>query len=415
MNISLFVNFLGLVALCDTGFEGPNLLAGMQSVRQCESRIATDFYRPPKNSIFPQAEFLKHRRLKLQSNQTLTQVLAPFELDNSDIYQISQSMSPYIKPKNLQAGQNIDIEYRGRHLVSLSLNYEFDRRLALIRENNLWKALNIQLKLKTESKTHQGEIVGSLYQSMMQVDGDKNTVPLATFHQYVTLMSHFFDFQRDIKKGDGFALVYNTQSLMSDPKSTKAGVIDFAELKTRNESIRLYRYEINGEENYYDEAGNLVGSFLIKTPVKGGVLSSFYGLRKHPVLGYTRIHKGLDFSAPVGTPVIAAGKGEVIEARWSNSFGNFVKIQHDYGYQTLYAHLDKIDSKIKKGRRLRQGQVIGTLGSTGLTAGRHLHYEIHKNGRAIDPTSIKQKFQVTLSKKELKKFKKHIESYKAKF
>ncbi|TQV89450.1 M23 family metallopeptidase [Aliikangiella coralliicola] len=402
MNLIILVNLLS--GLYSSNIQNSHLVFSTDS-HETELCAKRHFSSKSDATFWSTVESIKHHRLQLKPKQTLTQLLSSFGVDEREVYQISKSMTPYLQPAKLQVGQSFEILLSENRILSLSMNFDFDKKLNLARKNNQWQASVERLATISVQSATQGRVESSLYESFLQAE-----IPLSIFHQYVSLMSHFVDFQRDLKAKDYFALVYSTQSLQSNPGAIKAGFIEYAEIKVRNETVRLYRYEIDGEANYYDESGYLVGSFLIKTPVKGGVLSSHYGKRKHPVLGYTRMHKGLDFGAPLGTPIIAAGKGKVIQAGWSNSFGNFVKIQHLHGYQTLYAHMKKIRRGIKKGVRLRQGEVIGFLGSTGLTAGRHLHYEIHKNGKAINPISVKQKHQVSLNKHQLKEFKEYIRS-----
>lgn len=376
----------------DNMIDGPKVLHGSECV------------------LGPLQNLRMRRQFRLKPKQTLTDLLSPLNLGEKNIFLIAQMMKPYIDPRKLQPGQKIDVRVDGEQMLSLSMNFEFDNKLTLIRVNDNWKISTQKLPVEVYQSASKGIIEDNLYESLIKQDGKENKTPMAIYHQFVTLMSYYVDFQRDIKPGDTYSLVYTTESLRDNSAVTKTGVVFYAELKLKNRTVRLYRYEVNGEENYYDEFGNQVGSFLIKTPVKSGVLSSHYGQRKHPILNYTRMHKGIDFSAPVGTPIIAAGKGKVIRAGWSNSFGNLVKIQHSNDYQTLYAHLQKISPKIKYGKQVKQGEIIGYLGSTGLTAGRHLHYEIHKGGRAINPTLVKESYRVALNKQQLRKFKTHIES-----
>lgn len=188
-------------------------------------------------------------------------------------------------------------------------------------------------------------------------------------------------------------------------KSDIATQLQHVALLSGKEEYRLYQFsDESGMSAFYHEDGRLAQSFLMKTPLNGARLSSSFGKRHHPVLGYTRMHKGIDFGAPIGTPIMAAGSGEVIKANWGGSFGNRIILAHGNGYQTLYAHLKGFAKGIKTGAKVKQGEVIGYLGNTGLSQARHLHYEVHKDGKAINPLTLKQPKYIKLEGKQLKRF-----------
>jgi murein DD-endopeptidase MepM/ murein hydrolase activator NlpD len=212
------------------------------------------------------------------------------------------------------------------------------------------------------------------------------------------------DFQRDIWKNDSFQIIYE-EFLNEDNKVIDTGEIIFANLSLQNTDLQLYKYEYEKNKiDYFDESGKSIKKTLMKTPINGARLSSSYGKRKHPILGYTKMHTGTDFAAPMGTPIMASGDGKVIKAGWCGGGGNCVKIKHNSTYQTVYAHMSKFGRGIKRGVRVKQGQIIGYVGSTGLSTGPHLHYEVIENGRKINSQKLKLPSGKVLKGEDRKKF-----------
>ena len=196
-------------------------------------------------------------------------------------------------------------------------------------------------------------------------------------------------FQRDVWKNDSFQIIYE-EFVNDENKIVDTGEIIFANLNLQDTDIQLYKYEYEkGKIDYFDENGKSIRKTLMKTPINGARLSSSYGKRKHPILGYTKMHLGTDFAAPTGTPIMASGDGKVTKAGWCGGGGNCVKIKHNSIYQTVYAHMSKFGRGIKKGVRVKQGQIIGYVGSTGLSTGPHLHYEVIENGKKINSQTLK--------------------------
>jgi murein DD-endopeptidase MepM/ murein hydrolase activator NlpD len=208
--------------------------------------------------------------------------------------------------------------------------------------------------------------------------------------QLIHMFSYEVDFQRDIKPGDSFEVYYNYY-YTPDGKPVKQGDIAYAAMHLLGRTLCLYRYQPNGDDtsDYFDAHGQSTKAMLMKTPVDGARISSGFGMRFHPVLGYTRMHKGIDFAVPSGTPVMAAGAGIIKQAQWENGFGNFVLLDHGNGYATAYGHLSRFASGIRAGAHVRQGQVIAYSGATGLATGPHLHYEIRINGVQVNPATVK--------------------------
>ena len=239
----------------------------------------------------------------------------------------------------------------------------------------------------------------SLYNDALQIGISPNIII-----EFARLYGFQIDFQRDIWKNDSFQIIYE-EFISEDKKIVDTGNILFANLNLQNTDYQLYKYEYDKDSiDYFDENGKSVKKTLMKTPINGARLSSSYGKRKHPILGYTKMHLGTDFAAPKGTPIMASGDGKVIKAGWCGGGGNCVKIKHNTTYQTVYAHMSKFGRGIKKGVRVKQGQIIGYVGSTGLSTGPHLHYEVIENGKKINSQKLKLPSGKILRGDERKKF-----------
>ena len=227
-------------------------------------------------------------------------------------------------------------------------------------------------------------ITSSLYNSAVNLGIKPNIII-----EFARLYGFQVDFQRDVWKNDSFQIIYE-EFVNDENKIVDTGEIIFANLNLQDTDLQLYKYEFEkGKIDYFDENGKSIRKTLMKTPINGARLSSSYGKRKHPILGYTKMHLGTDFAAPTGTPIMASGDGKVTKAGWCGGGGNCVKIKHNSVYQTIYAHMSKFARGIKKGVRVKQGQIIGYVGSTGLSTGPHLHYEVVENGKKINSQKLK--------------------------
>jgi murein DD-endopeptidase MepM/ murein hydrolase activator NlpD len=240
---------------------------------------------------------------------------------------------------------------------------------------------------KLEAHYHRAgaRIDSSLYLAAMQAG-----IPARVVVQLIHMFSYEVDFQRDIKAGDSFEVYYNYY-YTADGQPAKQGEIAYAAMHLLGRTVALYRYQPRGEDtaDFFDARGQSAKSMLMKTPVDGARISSGFGMRFHPVLGYTRMHKGIDFAVPSGTPVMAAGAGSIQTERWENGFGNFILLNHGNGYATGYGHLSRFAAGVHPGSHVRQGQVIAYSGATGMATGPHLHYEIRIHGTQVNPATVK--------------------------
>ncbi len=283
------------------------------------------------------------------------------------------------------ASAQADVAIPGR-LLSVSFSPSVEHDVTITRgADDRFTAQDAFKKLEAHYHRAGAKIDSSLYLAAMQAG-----IPARVVVQLIHMFSYEVDFQRDIKPGDSFEVYYNYY-YTPDGKPAKEGEIAYAAMHLLGRTIALYRYQPNDEDtpDYFDAHGQSAKSMLMKTPVDGARISSGFGMRFHPVLGYTRMHKGIDFAVPSGTPVMAAGAGIIQTAHWENGFGNFIVLNHGNGYATAYGHLSRYALGIRAGAHVRQGQVIAYSGATGLATGPHLHYEIRINGVQVNPAAVK--------------------------
>lgn len=269
---------------------------------------------------------------------------------------------------------------------SITLSRTFDGALRL-RE--------MEEKIRDEEMVARGEISGSLYESASRMGANPSLVS-----SMVKLFSHKVDFDRDLKPGDDFTMVFD-RKVTESGRTIETGELEYAAIK----GVQFYRFErANGDVQYFDENGKNIKGFLLRTPVDNARMTSRFGMRRHPILGYNRMHQGIDFGAGSGTPVFAAGDGVVVEARRWGGYGNWVRIRHAGGFETGYAHLSRFGKGIRAGQRVSQGQVVAYVGSTGASTGPHLHYEIWQGGKRVNPIGAKVPQGTVLAGGELAQF-----------
>ena len=277
------------------------------------------------------------------------------------------------KPRNRQGpAQLVGLSMKTGPASTITLSRTFDGAL---------KLRELEEQVRDETTVAQGEINGSLYESTMKAGASPQLTA-----QVVKLMGAKLDFSRDIQAGDGFRLVFD-RKLTESGRTIETGRLRYVEIDAKGKTTKFFRFEHDGQEDYFDESGKNTKGFLLRTPVDGARITSSFGARRHPILGYTRMHPGIDFGAPKGTPVYAAGDGVVAESRWAGGYGNWVKINHSGGWSTGYGHLSRF--VVHAGQRVRQGQVVAYVGSTGLSTGPHLHYEIWIKGQKVNPKGAK--------------------------
>jgi len=310
---------------------------------------------------------------------------------NKDIKILRPNQKIFFKidKKNTPSLEKFVIEINKKKEIFYSRDYKKNIFNSKILEKELTKVLAYKESI----------ITNSLYQSALGLKIKPNIII-----EFARLYGFQVDFQRDIWKNDSFQIIYE-EFFNNDGQVIETGDIIFANLNLQNQDLKLYRHEYEKNKiDYFDENGKSMRKTLMKTPINGARLSSSFGKRKHPILGFTKMHTGTDFAAPTGTPILASGDGLVVRAQWCGGGGNCVKIKHNRVYQTVYAHMSKFGKGIKKGARVKQGQIIGYVGSTGLSTGPHLHYEVIENGRKINSQKLKLPSGKILKGKQRKVF-----------
>ena len=342
----------------------------------------SDYFLSKINSPYKEIKYL------IQNNDSIEKILKKLDINSNDIKIISNNLKQK-KLTNIYAGRTLSIILKklndGSNTV-VNLVYPINNTLSIeIRKNkdNFIVKENI-LKLYKKEVVIKNEIKSSLYSAAIKSKIEPNIIV-----EFARIFGFEVDFQRDIRKGDWFEILYerfeDDNNIVQD-----TGKIIYASMFVNGNEINLYNFKDgSGDIGFYDLKGKSIVKSLMKTPINGARLSSSYGMRKHPILGYNKMHKGTDFAAPSGTPIMASGAGKVIRARWCGGGGNCVKIKHNSTYQTVYAHMKSFARGIKEGRRVKQGQIIGYVGSTGMSTGPHLHYEVIVNGKKVNSQKLK--------------------------
>ena len=309
--------------------------------------------------------------------------------------------------KDVEKKEILDTILSEKKLKILKINQKFKFKLDNLKENKIIE-FRIETGKKNEILFSKSKIEDKFYSEVIKKNFTKKVVYKETIIknslyssaldlkikpniilEFARLYGFQVDFQRDIWKDDSFQIIYE-EFINENEEVVDTGEIIFANLNLQNTDYQLYKYEYTENKiDYFDENGKSIKKTLMKTPINGARLSSSYGKRKHPILGYTKMHTGTDFAAPLGTPIMASGDGKVTKAGWCGGGGNCVKIKHNNTYQTVYAHMSKFGRGIKRGVRVKQGQIIGYVGSTGLSTGPHLHYEVIENGKKINSQKLK--------------------------
>jgi len=337
----------------------------------------------------------------VKNNDTIEKILKKHNVTDEDINNIA---SIIIKKKlsNIFAQTEVKIvtkEESGANKV-VSLLYPIDEITTVeIKRNkdNFTISENI-LKLQKKKVVLSNIINNNLYSSAVEAGIEPNIIV-----EFANIFGFEVDFQRDIRRGDKFEVYYETY-VDENNIVRNTGKIIYASMFVNNKELSLYNFKFNNKEGYYDVDGKSVIKTLMKTPINGARLSSSFGLRKHPILGYNKLHQGTDFAAVTGTPIMASGSGVVLRAQKYKGYGNFVSIRHNTTYVTAYGHMSKYGRGIKKGVRVTQGQIIGYVGSTGMSTGPHLHYEVIKNGKRINSQRLKLPTGKTLNNEARNKF-----------
>ena len=341
-----------------------------------------------KNSFFkslksPYSEF----NYKIENNDSIGKILNKFKIPEDEIQKIIDGLKKK-KLTNIYAGRELYIvlkktEKDSNKVISIFYPINNTLRVEIKKNKNNFDINENILKLNKKEVVVKNTIDNNLYSAATGVGIEPNIII-----EFARIYGFEIDFQRDIRKGDTFEIFY--EKFLDDNDVVRdTGKIIYAHMNVNNREINLYNFNDGNELGYYDINGKSIVKSLMKTPINGARLSSSFGMRKHPILGFNKMHRGTDFAAPKGTPIMASGSGTVTRARWCGGGGNCVKIRHNSTYETIYAHMSKFASGIKEGRKVRQGQIIGYVGSTGMSTGPHLHYEVVVNGKKVNSQKLK--------------------------
>ena len=337
------------------------------------------------DNLIPRYKSVDH---KISNGETFDKILNNYSIPIEDILEIKKNLNLDGKLNNLKT--NLDIKFtidqlNNKKIISFLFPVSRTEKIQLTRnlDTNIFEKKTIITNLNKKIVFKEGKIIQSLYKTAVDLNIKPNIII-----EFARIYGFQVDFQRDIRKNDNFQIMYEVFQ-DDNGKVFETGNILFADLKLSGTNNSLYYFNKKGSKGHYDQNGKSVEKALMKTPINGARLSSAFGMRKHPIDGYNKMHRGTDFAAPSGTPIMASGSGLITRARWCGGGGNCIKIKHNSTYETIYAHMKNFAKGIKEGVRVKQGQVIGYVGSTGKSTGPHLHYEVIVNGKKINSQTLK--------------------------
>lgn len=355
------------------------------------------------------------KKVAVSPGDTLMQLLTDAGAEPSDSQAAITALHAKFNPRKLKVGQEITLTFERNdadsyRLFEMSLSPSVEREVNVTRvESGSFRANEVIREFNIEHARVGGTIDDSLYNAGISA-GLTNTL----LSEFIRIFSYDVDFQREVQPGDRFELFFERHHDDAG-KTMKTGRISVASMTLSGRELRYYFYQPSdgGDADYFTPAGSSVRKALLRTPIDGARLTSGFGMRRHPILGFSLMHKGVDFGAQTGTPIQAAGDGVVEMAGWNGGYGQYVRIKHGNGYSTAYAHMSRMG--VKPGQRVRQGQVIGAVGSTGRSTGPHLHYEVMQNGKQINPTGVRFPSGRKLEGREFDRFRRVAESLDTEF
>jgi len=380
-----FLFVLLIFTILSTTFYNDNKKKISENQRELLNNV---YFQKSLNYIFdnlsPKYKIIEH---KVSKYETFYKILRKYNVIDNEIFNIRKILEKSYNLNNLKTNQilKFTLDETSKHITSLLFPVSRTKKILLTKniDTGLFKEEIIITNLNKKIIFKEGRILQSLYKTAIDLNIQPNIII-----KFAGIYGFQVDFQRDIRKNDNFQIMYEVFE-DDDGKIFETGNIIFADLKLRGVNNSLYYFDKKGSEGYYDENGKSIERALMKTPINGARLSSAFGIRKHPIDGYNKMHRGTDFAAPMGTPIMASGSGVITRARWCGGGGNCIKIKHNSVYQTVYAHMKNFARGVKEGLRVKQGQIIGYVGSTGNSTGPHLHYEVIKNGKKINSQKLK--------------------------
>jgi len=327
---------------------------------------------------------------EINKGDTIQKILRKYKVQNSEIQTVINQYKKFGKPNQLLVGQKIDIiikkepATKKNSIIKFSVPITKSTTIEITKnEENKIISKKIITKLYKKKILSENIIKNNLYSSAIEARVNPDTII-----EFARIFGFEIDFQRDIRKNDYFKIIYE-KYFDENGEFIKSGSILYAHMSVNGREISLYKFGNDKDYGYFDINGKSVEKALMKTPINGARLSSSFGMRKHPILGFTKLHTGTDFAAKEGTPILASGSGTITRAKWCGGGGNCIKIKHNSTYQTIYAHMKSFAKGVKIGKKVKQGQIIGYVGSTGMSTGPHLHYEVIVNNKKVNSQKLK--------------------------
>jgi murein DD-endopeptidase MepM/ murein hydrolase activator NlpD len=344
---------------------------------------------------------------EISTGDTIQKILKKYKVKNREIQIVINEYKKFGKSSQLSVGKKISIIIQkntkeSNSVIKFSVPITKSTTIEIAKnEENKLISKKIITKLYKKKILSENVIKNSLYASAIKAKINPDTII-----EFARIFGFEIDFQRDIRKNDYFKVVYE-KYFDESGKFIKSGSILYAHMTVNGREISLYKFGDYDNYGYFDINGKSVEKALMKTPINGARLSSSFGMRKHPIKGFNKMHTGTDFAAPMGTTIMASGSGTITRAKWCGGGGNCIKIKHNSTYQTIYAHMQSFAKGMKVGKKVRQGQVIGYVGSTGMSTGPHLHYEVIVNGKKVNSQTLKLPSGKVLKNEERKLFEIH--------
>jgi len=353
---------------------------------------------------------LDRRVVEVGRGDTLLGLLVNASVPKIDAHDAIEALRSVFDPRRLQVGQEIALLFQqeagsDRRFMGLELEPDAERAVSVARvEGEGYEAVTVDKALERRKTAAAAVIDSSLFEAGASVG-----VPIPVMAAMIRAYSYDVDFQRDIQSGDEFQVMYE-RYFTEGGAAARDGDILYAGLTLGGKQMELFRYKTrDGVVDYFNRQGESIRKALLRTPIDGARVSSKFGMRRHPIMGFSKMHAGMDFAAPVGTPIYAAGNGVIEDIGPKNGYGNYVRVKHNQQIETAYAHLSKFGEDMRRGGRVQQGDIIGYVGTTGRSTGPHLHYEVLRGGRQINPMSVDLPTGVALEGRELADFKRHVE------
>ena len=385
LNLFFFVVFFSLLYFISLNLVSKKNLNNQKNLSDISK--SSEFSRISNFLITKINSPYKDIKYTIKKNDSVEKILNQFSIRDEEVKEISLKLKQK-KLTNIYSGRELKLIYKKlenqtNSVVRLLFPINNTSSIEVRKSKDKFIVKENILKLYKKEVVVKSVIKNNLYNSAIQSGIEPNIII-----EFARIFGFEVDFQRDIRKGDWFELLY--EKFEDDNERVRdTGKIIYASMFVNGEEINLYHFKDKNSDDFFNIKGQSITKSLMKTPINGARLSSSFGMRKHPILGYNKMHRGTDFAAPSGTPIMASGSGTITRARWCGGGGNCVKIRHNSTYETIYAHMKSFAKGIKEGRKVKQGQIIGYVGSTGMSTGPHLHYEVVVNGKKVNSQRLK--------------------------